>query len=302
MDSEQLTVFLDVVQQGSFGRVAKQRYVTQRAVSRQISRLETEIGVKLFKRTNNSINLTTAGKHFAGRAQEYLDNLNTAVTEVQDISKSEINALYIAYFSIFDAYIMEKEIINYRQSKLPTIHFFTSEESVEHILADLALNKLDCAYINRYGVYDIPHAELYNLIPVYSNEMVLGISRQNPLSEKEYILESDLTRQTLFYYSSESSDFMRKTFQATLQHSANKYRIKRVSSIEQLMTYTALNKGISYIPKGLIDMIMQPDEEIIYRHFLSEQRNQSYTMQLIYLKNNKSKALKSFIKSVKKAL
>ncbi|MBA1393725.1 LysR family transcriptional regulator, partial [Lactobacillus sp. XV13L] len=249
MDSEQLKVFLTVVQQGSFGRVAEQRYVTQRAVSRQMARLENEVGVELFDRTSNRISLTEAGKYFAGRAQEYLNNLDATVSELKNISKATGNTLYIGYFSIFDAFIMEREIINYQTKKLePKIDFFTMEESVEHILTDLALNKLDCAYINHYGSYDIPQAAQYEFVPVYSNEMVMGISRQNVLSQKKYLTEKDLDGQTLFYYSSENSDFMRKTFTATLHKSMNNYQIERVSSIEQLMTSTALNQGIAYIP------------------------------------------------------
>ena len=300
MDNEQLKVFLAVVQQGSFGRVAEQKFVTQRAVSRQISRLETEIGVKLFKRSNNHITLTPAGKYFAERAQEYLNNFDSTVSELKNIAKSVEETLYIGYFSIFDAFIMEKEIINYQKSKSqPPISFFTTEESVEHSLADLALNKLDCAYINHYGSYDIPQADLYEYMPVYSNEMVLGISKQNKLSEKEYLDEDDLVGQTLCYYSIENSDFMRKTFAATVDEKIRNYQIERVSSIEQLMTSTALNQSIAYIPRGLIDQIMQPDPEIVYRHFRSKQKNQKYSMQLIYLKTNKSKALESFVQSIK---
>lgn len=303
MDSEQLKVFLAVVQQGSFGRVAEQRYVTQRAVSRQISRLETEIGVKLFDREKNRISLTAAGKYFAGRAQEYLNNMDATLTELKSISKSVEETLYIGYFSIFDAFIMEKEIINYQKKKLqPEISFFTAEESVEHCLADLALNKLDCAYINHYGSYDIPQASLYEYVPVYSNEMVLGISKQNKLSKKEYITEKDLEGQALFYYSIENSDFMRKTFTATLNKNTRSYQIERVTSIEQLMTSTALNQGIAYIPKGLIGYIMQPDSEIVYRRFHSQLKSQEYSMQLIYLKNNHSSALKSFVRSIKEVI
>lgn len=300
MDSEQIKVFLAVAQQGSFGRVAEQRYVTQRAVSRQISRLENEIGVKLFNRTNNRISLTPAGKYFAGRAQEYLNNFDLTISELKYISKSKEETLSIGYFSIFDAYIMEKEIINYQKLQLaPKINFFTMEESVEHCLADLVLNKLDCAYINHYGSYDIPQAELYEYVTVYANEMVLGISKQNKLSQKKYIDENDLDGVTLFYYSSENSDFMRKTFAATLNKNEHNYQIERVSSIEQLLTNTALNQGISYIPRGLIDYIMKPNSEIVYRQFRSQQQNQEYAMQLIYLKNNRSRALKSFVQSLK---
>ncbi|BDR60948.1 LysR family transcriptional regulator [Lactobacillus xylocopicola] len=300
MDNEQLKVFLAVAQQGSFGRVADQRYVTQRAVSRQIARLENELGIKLFERANNRISLSQAGKYFAGRVQDYLNNFDATVIELKKIAKATGNTLSIGYFSIFDAFIMEKEIINYQTQKLkPEIDFSTTEESVEHLLADLALNKLDCAYINQYGSYDIPQAELYDFVPVYANEMVMGISKQNVLSKKQYLTEKDLEGQTLFYYSHENSDFMRKTFTATLHKNMNNYQIMRVSSIEQLMTSTALNQGLAYIPKGLINQIMRRDPEIVYRRFHSQQKQQ-YAMQLIYLKNNQSKALKSFVRSIKK--
>jgi DNA-binding transcriptional LysR family regulator len=43
MNEELLRLFLDVVQLGSFQKVAEKNYVSQRAVSRQIQRLEQNL-------------------------------------------------------------------------------------------------------------------------------------------------------------------------------------------------------------------------------------------------------------------
>jgi len=50
-----MRVFLQVAQQESFDKVAQKNYVSQRAVSQLVKRLENEVNVKLFCRKSNSI-------------------------------------------------------------------------------------------------------------------------------------------------------------------------------------------------------------------------------------------------------
>ncbi|GFZ27516.1 LysR family transcriptional regulator [Lactobacillus corticis] len=300
MDSNQLRIFIQVAQEGSFDRVADQNYVSQRAVSRLVKRLENEIGLKLFERGANRIKLTPSGEYFAKRAEEYLDVMDDAIYVAQDIENKQKENLKIGYFSIFDGVLMRDEILHYQASKLkPEISFTTVEESVEHILADLSLHRLDCGYINQYGKYRFINRNLYNFVNVYQNEMVLGISKQNPLAEKEIITESDLVGQRLLYYSVETSDFMRDTFLETLGKQWSSFHIKRVSSIEQLMFNCSLNHGLAYITKGLAEKFLAPDDNIVFKSLASEKIDQTYTMQLIYRKDDDSLALKKFIASLK---
>lgn len=61
MNLDQLKVFLTVSELGSFQKAAQANYVSQRAISQQMKRLEDELGVKLFIRGKNRIQLTSAG-------------------------------------------------------------------------------------------------------------------------------------------------------------------------------------------------------------------------------------------------
>lgn len=105
MDINQLQLFEQAVQQGSFDRVATENYVSQRAVSQQIKRLEEELNVELFERHSNRIKLTPAGLYFAQRTQEYLDNLDNlsdTINSLQKMKNSDLLQLKMAYFSVFD--------------------------------------------------------------------------------------------------------------------------------------------------------------------------------------------------------
>jgi len=68
LDINLLKTFLSVVQLGSFSKVADKEFLSQRAVSKQISKLEADLGVALFTRNANQIQLTPQGKFFFSSA------------------------------------------------------------------------------------------------------------------------------------------------------------------------------------------------------------------------------------------
>lgn len=62
MTSQQLDAFLAVARALNFTRAAEERFVSQPAISRQITALEHELGVTLFDRTGKKTRLTGAGQ------------------------------------------------------------------------------------------------------------------------------------------------------------------------------------------------------------------------------------------------
>lgn len=68
--NDPLLVFAQVVDAGSFSAAARQLGLTTSALSRQVSRLECELGVRLLNRTTRSLSPTEVGKEvYAGAAQ-----------------------------------------------------------------------------------------------------------------------------------------------------------------------------------------------------------------------------------------
>ena len=72
MDIELLKTFLEVRRTRHFGKAAENLYLTQAAVSARIRQLEHVLGVKLFIRSRNNIQLTSEGERLVGHAQTVL--------------------------------------------------------------------------------------------------------------------------------------------------------------------------------------------------------------------------------------
>jgi DNA-binding transcriptional LysR family regulator len=68
--------FAAVASTGSFSAAAEQLNCSKAAVSRQIARLETAIGVKLLTRTTRTVALTPAGRELYGRCARIVDEVN----------------------------------------------------------------------------------------------------------------------------------------------------------------------------------------------------------------------------------
>ncbi|EOX4866660.1 TPA: LysR substrate-binding domain-containing protein [Haemophilus influenzae] len=80
--SEELTVFVQVVENGSFSRVAKQLSMANSAVSRVVKRLEEKLGVNLINRTTRQLRLTEEGLQYFRRVQKILQDMAAAEAEM----------------------------------------------------------------------------------------------------------------------------------------------------------------------------------------------------------------------------
>jgi DNA-binding transcriptional LysR family regulator len=83
MSLAQIEYFVAVAETGNVGRAATILRIAQPAVSRQILRLEDELGVPLFHRTPRGMDLSAAGKVFLRRARTVLDEVREAKVEAR---------------------------------------------------------------------------------------------------------------------------------------------------------------------------------------------------------------------------
>lgn len=71
-----LIAFEAAARHGSFARAADELALTEGAISRQIGRLETLLGVTLFERVGNRVRLLPNGAHYAEQVRETLNRLD----------------------------------------------------------------------------------------------------------------------------------------------------------------------------------------------------------------------------------
>ena len=73
--TDQLSLFLDVLEAGSFSAAARRHPLTPSAVARRIDSLESSVGSRLFQRSTHAVVPTSAGLAFAERARRIVSEL-----------------------------------------------------------------------------------------------------------------------------------------------------------------------------------------------------------------------------------
>lgn len=86
MELSVLQTFVEVIKQGSFAAVARERNVDPSSISRAIKGLETELGIRLIQRTTRQLSLTEAGVAYLTRIEPLIEEMQQAIAVATDIS------------------------------------------------------------------------------------------------------------------------------------------------------------------------------------------------------------------------
>jgi len=84
----QIQYFVAVAEEGHVGRAARGLRIAQPAVSRQIRRLEDELGTVLFVRTPRGMRLSSPGELFLKHARGILGAVSAAERDVRRVGSS----------------------------------------------------------------------------------------------------------------------------------------------------------------------------------------------------------------------
>ena len=114
MNTEQLRYFLSVARHRNFTEAAREFYITQPAITHQISALERELGARLFLRTTRSVSLTRAGELFLEDAKAMLDQETRALDRLRQMEASEQMELTIGYLNSATRHFLPRLVSDYR--------------------------------------------------------------------------------------------------------------------------------------------------------------------------------------------
>lgn len=101
MDIDNVRIFADVIKQGSFAAVARQRNMDPSSISRSIGTLEAELGFRLFQRTTRKLAPTEAGAEYYGRVQGLIGEFDCASEAALDLVSLPTGTLRITACTSF---------------------------------------------------------------------------------------------------------------------------------------------------------------------------------------------------------
>ena len=183
----------------SFSRAAEELHVTPAAISHQIKALETDLGVKLFRRLNRSLQLTEAGQACLPGLRSAFETMASAVGRVRD--KEDWNVLTISAPPAFGARWLVPRIVDFRTAN-PQIQV-RIDPAIRSM--DPVRDSVDVAIEFSQGHYSgrsvqRPAQRLFgqDVFPVCSPELLDG---KNPLTTPD-----DLRGHTLIHFDAPMDD------------------------------------------------------------------------------------------------
>lgn len=141
MDFRELTYITTVADNQSVTEAAKKLYISQPSLSYIISKVEEDMGVKLFDRKTNPISLTYAGELYVKTAKQILlmkDNLRRELSDIGHGQKGRIN---IGIPTERAGYMLPKVISAFKK-EYPNIEIYLQESKSEDIINNLVNDKI----------------------------------------------------------------------------------------------------------------------------------------------------------------
>ncbi|NUW30826.1 LysR family transcriptional regulator [Nonomuraea sp. SMC257] len=146
MEVRQLRYFVAVAECEHFGRAAEALRIVQPAVSKQVARLERELGLTLFDRSHRRVRLTPDGQAFLVHARRALRGIDRAAAAAADIAAGNTGLLRIGSSVVFSSRI-EAALAAVRDAHPGITLQVTSSASTTGQLAALAAGDLDAAFV-----------------------------------------------------------------------------------------------------------------------------------------------------------
>jgi len=181
-----LKYILAVAETRHFGRAAERCFVSQPTLSGQIKKLEEELDVVIFERTNRSVEITPVGQAILAHARLALEQAQ-AIEQVARAHQDPLaGPLRIGAIPTLSPYLMPLVLVPLKRA-YPNLKLVLSEEITDSLLGRLTRHEIDAALL----ATPVDDSDL-DTIPLFDEPFWLAHPRNHPLYEKEEITAQDL--------------------------------------------------------------------------------------------------------------
>ena len=236
MNLRDLHYVLAVADTGNFKRAADQCHVSQPTLSMQIKKLEEELGVLLFERTNKNVMVTEAGARIVESARhvtQHEKNIRDIAKNVRDPATGDfcLGAIPTLASYIFPRFV---PVIG---AAYPQLQLLLLEEKTETLLQRLKQGKCDAALLALpVGDPALEEKELFE------DAFTLAVGAEHPLAGRKSVRVDDLSGRQLLLLD-EGHCLRDQALSVCHSHGAEEEKGFRTTSLEtlRLMVQTHAN-------------------------------------------------------------
>ena len=175
MEIKDMRAFYAIVEEGNISHAAQRLDMAQPALSRQMKRLETALGVQLFERGSRRIRLTDAGSALYARVEHILGMVDGTVREIMEIGSGVAGSVRLGTITTSGAMLLPELITEFHR-RYPRVTYQIWEAEGARILELLDNHVIEIG-ITRTQV----DAKLYDSIVLPNEPLVVIMNREQEL-------------------------------------------------------------------------------------------------------------------------
>ncbi|MQY31294.1 LysR family transcriptional regulator [Nocardia aurantia] len=247
-----LRYFVAVAEELHFGRAAQRLRLTAPTVSEQISRLETKLGVGLFRRTSRRVELTPDGLELLALARTMLADHDRILAWAEDKRRRQEPVLRVGFVG---ANSVITEIIGSAARELPGIRLETRQLSFTGGITALLDGEVDAAFVPG-PVPPLP-GRLRCLV-VDRDRRVLVLPAGHPLAQRDSVGIAELGGET-FIAAAGPAEVVNWWVVDPRPDGSAPRRGPVAHSLEEMLELCAAGLGVNLAPESVAVYNNRPD-------------------------------------------
>ncbi|MCA1055850.1 LysR family transcriptional regulator [Rossellomorea aquimaris] len=233
-----LNAFIKVARKGSFTKAAKELYISQPALSKQMKRLEEELGFALFDRTSSGVELTEKGAGLYKELSPLFERIHHTVKHFQSSEEIRFGSTPMITTYFLHEHYERLQHANFRVTEV--------KDDSQELSPLLEKRQIDAAIIQ-----DIP---TYKTVPsshLFTDEFYAAIPIQSPFSlKKEVTIEECFTYPQIIPSQGALSDKIR-----AVMNERNFAGEVVTAQYHAMAGLVSLGVGIAYLPHVMVRQI-----------------------------------------------
>ena len=246
LDLKRLRVLREVAERGSFSAAAESLYVSQSAISQQITALEAEVGTQLLLRLRSGPVLTDAGSLLVGHAEAAMARLEQAERDLDQLSGKGAGELRLVSFPSASVSIVSRASRLFHE-RFPGVRLSLSEGDPEVSLPTLKRGAADLVLAYDFEVEPIGGDRDLILTHMLDEEMHVALPAGHPLAGEDCIRLDQLSEESWLCGTGDGScrrltigSCERAGFQPNVLYESDDYNV--------MQAFIAAGMGVTLLP------------------------------------------------------
>ena len=241
MEMRELRSFVLLGQQLHFGRTARLLNLSQPALTKQIRKVEEDLGCLLFQRGKHGTKLTSAGETFLEEARLVVNGFDRLVEGGRRLARGEIGRLNIGFgFHTFE--LVPRLIARLRQVA-PAVEINLRDMSTSEQIEALRNRRIDAGFLRA------PVSKEFESMPVINDRLILVTSKNSGLPRKA-TLRDCMTQPFILISNQRAPTFRRHALALCAKHGFHPRLIQDTNEITTSLALARANLGVTLIPQS----------------------------------------------------